>query len=244
MTKPETPLRRWRKRRGLTQSQLADRVGTRQQQIAKLENAQRRLSDDWLGRLAQALDIAPSDLLPGSIPSIPVRYLVSSAFAESRPDQFVVRDDNDRVHPPRGLDEPENCAAARILDDSADILYAPGSEVIYRPIVQIAVPLEIGTEILVRHYAATRRTAMPMEVLVGYLDANFAGDLVLVTRSSNRQVPASIVIQPFRGTAGLTDRSGEWRAAQLGSRPTITYTANADDPGDIVGVIVAAMVVK
>lgn len=50
---------------GLSLQQLADRVGTSKGQIDKLEKGQRRLTVDWLNRLAQALECHPVDLLPG-----------------------------------------------------------------------------------------------------------------------------------------------------------------------------------
>jgi phage repressor protein C with HTH and peptisase S24 domain len=43
---------------------LADLVGTTRQQIHKLESGDRRLSIDWLLKLAPALGVEPKDLLP------------------------------------------------------------------------------------------------------------------------------------------------------------------------------------
>jgi hypothetical protein len=49
---------------------LADRVGTSKGQIDKLEKGQRRLTIDWLNRLAQALECHPVDLLGLSAPAV------------------------------------------------------------------------------------------------------------------------------------------------------------------------------
>lgn len=59
----ENRIKEWRKTRGLTLKQLAERIGTSNQQISHLENGRRRLSLEWMQRLAKALDCLPSDLL-------------------------------------------------------------------------------------------------------------------------------------------------------------------------------------
>lgn len=56
-------LQAWREHRGLTQEDLAEKVGTYSGQISLLENGKRQLSVKWLHRLADALDITPGWLL-------------------------------------------------------------------------------------------------------------------------------------------------------------------------------------
>lgn len=62
-------LKEWRVRRGLTQEQLADMVGTSKGYISDLENAKRRYNQELLEGLAAALQLAPRDLL--STPDLP-----------------------------------------------------------------------------------------------------------------------------------------------------------------------------
>lgn len=57
-------LRPLRLSRGLSLQDLATRVGTSKAQIDKLERGDRRLTVDWLQRLAQALDCAATDITP------------------------------------------------------------------------------------------------------------------------------------------------------------------------------------
>lgn len=52
-----------RQARGLSQQKLADLVGTSFQQIARLENSQRRLAEKWLRSISKALKVSPADLL-------------------------------------------------------------------------------------------------------------------------------------------------------------------------------------
>ena len=63
---PTKPLRNYirqiREKRGLTQEQLADRVGTYKGQISNWENAKRSISPAVQHAVAQALDVEPGDL--------------------------------------------------------------------------------------------------------------------------------------------------------------------------------------
>ncbi len=67
-------LRQIRERRGWSQSQLAERVNTTQVQIGRLEKGDRRLTVEWLQRLAQALDCKPIDLMDNGLAEEEARY--------------------------------------------------------------------------------------------------------------------------------------------------------------------------
>lgn len=64
MDSPVSALRTYRRQAGLTLEQLARATGTTAAQISKLEKGERRLTVDWIARLAPALGIALADLLP------------------------------------------------------------------------------------------------------------------------------------------------------------------------------------
>lgn len=53
-----------RRAAGLTQAQLAQIVGCASMQISNLENGKRELTLHWMRRIARALGVATSDLLP------------------------------------------------------------------------------------------------------------------------------------------------------------------------------------
>ena len=53
----------WRLHRGLTQAQLAEKVGTTGAVISLLESGDRPLSDKWLRRIGEALKVRPGHLL-------------------------------------------------------------------------------------------------------------------------------------------------------------------------------------
>lgn len=65
-------LKAWRDYRGLSQAQLAERVGTNSNMIGYLESGERGLSAKWLRKLADALDTSPGMILdhdPGELDS-------------------------------------------------------------------------------------------------------------------------------------------------------------------------------
>lgn len=63
-------IRELRKAIGLTQEEVAETVGTSPQQIARLERSQRRLSEDWMRRIAPALGVSLAALLSDEAPDI------------------------------------------------------------------------------------------------------------------------------------------------------------------------------
>lgn len=66
--KPAAPRRRhfiveWRKHRGLTQEQLAERIGTTKASISRIESYETGYTQDFLEACADALMCEPGDLL-------------------------------------------------------------------------------------------------------------------------------------------------------------------------------------
>lgn len=60
-----TRIRHFRKARGLTQTELAEALGTTAATVSRLETADMTVSTDWLERLAEALGVNIRDLLGG-----------------------------------------------------------------------------------------------------------------------------------------------------------------------------------
>jgi len=61
-------IRELRAARNLTLEEVAERAATTPQQVSRLERAQRRLTDQWMQRLATALGVRPADLFPNRAP--------------------------------------------------------------------------------------------------------------------------------------------------------------------------------
>jgi len=55
---------------GLTLDEVARRANTSVQQLSRIERGHRRLTDDWMRRIASALGVLPAALLPDSGPDI------------------------------------------------------------------------------------------------------------------------------------------------------------------------------
>jgi transcriptional regulator with XRE-family HTH domain len=55
-----------RKQKGLSQKDLAQRIGTSGQQVGHLEAGRRQLTQDWMERLASGLECRPEDLFAGA----------------------------------------------------------------------------------------------------------------------------------------------------------------------------------
>ncbi len=61
---PPNRIREWRRHRGLSLEQLAERVGSTNQTIGRYERGERSVTIDVLLQLAPALGVKPADLLP------------------------------------------------------------------------------------------------------------------------------------------------------------------------------------
>jgi transcriptional regulator with XRE-family HTH domain len=70
-------LAKFRKTAGMSQQELADRIGVAQPVISRYEKGQRKLYDDMLAELAKALGVTPNDIL-GITPSKNVNAETSS----------------------------------------------------------------------------------------------------------------------------------------------------------------------
>lgn len=69
----ETRIREFRKLRGLTLKELADKIGTTPQTVQRLETANMTVSTDWLEKIAAALRLEAADLIgSGSGRQIPL----------------------------------------------------------------------------------------------------------------------------------------------------------------------------
>ncbi len=65
-----TRIRHFRKARGLTQTELAEVLGTTAATVSRLETADMTVSTDWLERLGEALDVNVRELIGGESGSL------------------------------------------------------------------------------------------------------------------------------------------------------------------------------
>lgn len=90
--KPKNFIRKLREQAGLSRDELARRVGCGVTTITKLERGERKLHEDWITRIADALEIYPADLLDGGPERLKPRERalvdVFRGMSEDRQDSF------------------------------------------------------------------------------------------------------------------------------------------------------------
>jgi transcriptional regulator with XRE-family HTH domain len=234
-------LRELRRRCGLSQQAVAAAAGISGAYYGALERGDKRINADTAERLATPLRCSVGDLLAGSQGvSVPLVVAVAAAEAEGRPASYDLPEPHERVQP-RRLVAPEDCFAAEIFDDSADLDFELGTILLVHRLPPSAGLLSVGAKVLVRFFlepAHPDGRRATHEILYGILDRNIVGDLVLITRTRNRLIPRHALIQsaaPYR--PGLAER-----ALALAPRdPAIAYEPRSDDPAELLGAVIYAM---
>ena len=140
MTPMANRIREHRQARGMTLQQLADASGTTKSQIDKLEKSERRLTVDWLLRLAKPLGCDPRDLLAtgpamntasvpqtlnGSLlppPTLPVRGAARGGMAQ---EMYWTDGPIDQVPRPHYLAHVRDAYAVYVVGDSMTPMYRP-----------------------------------------------------------------------------------------------------------------------
>ena len=93
-------IREFRKAKEWSLQALAERAGTTRQQIDKLEKGERRLTQEWMERLAAALGCKPADLIDQSAPPpVSVPEIVPPPSGPLRPDYGPTEVNTDRIVP-------------------------------------------------------------------------------------------------------------------------------------------------
>jgi transcriptional regulator with XRE-family HTH domain len=232
-------LRELRRNCGLSQQAVAALAGISGAYYGALERGDKRINADTANRLSKPLRCAVGDLLgPGQGISVPLVVVVAAAESKARPAEYDLPEPHERLLPHR-LPESENCAAAQIFDDSADVDFASDTILFLRRLAPHgAVP--IGAKVLVRFFLdpVANGNRNTHEILYGILDRNIVGDLVLITRTRNRLIPRNILIQ----SASPSRPDLSERVLALTPRDTaIAYQPRPDDPAELLGIVTYAM---
>ena len=125
-------LRELRKALGLTLNDVASAAGTSNQQLGMLERGERRLTVEWMQKLAPVLGVEPRDLLPdgGKTRLIPVVGFVGAGA------QIFSIDDHEKG---AGLEEvdapipglPHSTVAVRVRGRSMEPAFYPSDLIFY-----------------------------------------------------------------------------------------------------------------
>lgn len=234
-------LRELRELAGLSQQAVAAAAGISGPYYGALERGDKRINADIAERLAKPLRCTPGELLAGAHGiSVPLTMAVAAAETETRRAAYDLPEPHERVQPYR-LADPQNCFAAEIVDDSADLDFVPGTVLFVRRPAPPPETIMVGAKVLVRFFLDPDANAWPRrthEILYGILDRNIVGDLVLITRTRNRLIPRNLMIQSTASArTGLPERA----PALMPRETTVTYEPRPDDPAELLGVAVYAM---
>ncbi len=136
MAFPPNRLRELREQRGKSQQQVAEAIGTTQNQISRLESGERELTIGWMNKLGAALSIDPAEILQApkrrraeGFASIPVIGHVQAG--EWREAMQWDRDDWYSIEVPHDPRYPRiERFALEIRGDSMNLLYPDRSTII------------------------------------------------------------------------------------------------------------------
>jgi transcriptional regulator with XRE-family HTH domain len=231
-------LRELRQRLGLSQQEVAAQAGISAAYYGALERGDKRINADTAQRMQAPLRCAVSDLLAGTRGvSVPLRFAIAAAESNSRPASFDLPEPHEMLQPGH-IAEAQDCFAAEIFDDSADLDFAPGTVLFLRPVTGLSEPLRAGARVGVRFLFDADGERRTHEILYGILDQNILGDLVLITRTRNRLIPRHALIH-----AAAAPRSGlrEGVRPELSHDRRIDYQPSSDAPAEILGLVVYVM---
>lgn len=120
-----------RQARDWSQEHLAKLVGTTNQQIGRLESGARRLTVDWMERVAQAFGVNPADLLaPSGQRTIPLVGYVGAGAEVFAIDDHAKGDGLEQVECPWDGLSPST-VAVRVKGDSMMPAYFDGDLIFY-----------------------------------------------------------------------------------------------------------------
>lgn len=142
-------LKTLRVKSGATQEQIAEAIGVSKSQYVKLERGERRLTEDYIERLARAYGVRPADVISSETPdAVPLMGYIG-AGAEIEPDYEQT--------PPNGLDIidvpfplPDDMVAFQVRGDSMLPVYRADAIIICYREQQRPFEAFLGEEAVVR----------------------------------------------------------------------------------------------
>lgn len=174
-------IREWRQTRGWSLQQLADASGTSKSQIDKLEKGDRRLTVDWMVRLAKPLGCDPRDLMreaPNANQNFqPVRFAAASSAAEAlipvrgaarggtQQQMFLGDGAIDHVPRPYYLSHTKDAYALYVVGSSMAPMYRPRQLLFVNPYKPPApgagvVVIQKNDAVLIKEFVRQRKTGV------------------------------------------------------------------------------------
>ncbi len=89
-------IREWREKRGLTQEEMAEKLGVHFTTYSRVENGHTGLSEQWIKRLCKALEVHPADLIGDDFegpPPAPMEFMEECVLFTPGPDHWLAGTD-------------------------------------------------------------------------------------------------------------------------------------------------------
>jgi len=226
-------LRELRSLRGLSQEELAAQVGISQTEVGKLETGKHQLKVEQLKRFAGALEVPTGAILGEQDMPIPIRYRIAAFGGPVDSDELEPRKPLGYMRPARPVAEPEQCFGALVADDSADLIYPPGTVLMARRTEHLGgeLPVDGRTKFIVKIFSTNLAAGDLQEILVGLLDQAVDGSLTLVTRTRNRHIRHGVALRRPMVSADFHEIQQDLAPRD---RP-VQYRSDAADLGLILG---------
>ncbi|MBV7256875.1 helix-turn-helix domain-containing protein [Pacificimonas sp. WHA3] len=123
-------IRELRTTAALSQAALAKRAGTSPQQVDRLEKGDRKLTLDWVEKLARALDVEPLALIQQEVPTSRIRAVPLIGHVSCGQWEEAVEIAHETV---MAVDVSPLAFALRPDGDSMDRIVAPGGYIVVDP---------------------------------------------------------------------------------------------------------------
>jgi len=142
-------LRHYRQKAGLTLDQVAEAADTSNQMVGMLELGKRKLTQEWMERLAPVLGVSPADLLNELKRTVPVvGYVGAGAEIYSIDDHLKGTGMFETSAPPQGASD--TMVALVVRGDSMSPAYEDGDTIYYDQIFTADFTHLVGKRCIVR----------------------------------------------------------------------------------------------
>lgn len=187
-----------REAKGLTQEQLADRIGTNAGYLSRMETGKRQTNTKWLGRIAFELGCTVSDLV-GKVSSRARSFEVQTIVVRGRvqagvwaPSYELGADDQYEIEAPK-ISGNKRSFALEVAGPSMNLVIADGSIIVCVP-VQDTADLQADDYVICERW----RHDGTVEATIKELQPDAEGNLWLWPRSTDPAHQAPIPLDPAK----------------------------------------------
>lgn len=120
-----------RKAAGMSQTELAEAIGTTLNNLGKLERGDRRLNQDWINKIAKATGVAPHEVI-GPVGAQPVATIPVLGEVPAGNWREAIKKSSAVMYAPEP-DMPPAAYALKVTGDSMDLVVEDGATIVIDP---------------------------------------------------------------------------------------------------------------